>query len=57
VHTERLTRNLSDPKGDLNRVLGNAEKISTNLASKKSWRKWRIPMRKVSAPERVAEKA
>jgi phospholipid/cholesterol/gamma-HCH transport system substrate-binding protein len=35
-HTERLTRNLSDPKGDLNRVLGNAEKISTNLASKKS---------------------
>lgn len=35
-HAERLTRNLSDPKGDLNRVLGNAEKITTNLASKKS---------------------
>ena len=31
-----LTCNLSDPKGDLNRVLGNAEKITTNLASKKS---------------------
>jgi len=35
-NVERLTRNLSDPKGDLNRVLGNAEKITTNLASKKS---------------------
>ncbi|PKN18207.1 MAG: hypothetical protein CVU71_11890 [Deltaproteobacteria bacterium HGW-Deltaproteobacteria-6] len=36
VNVERLTRNLSDPKGDLNRVLGNAEKITSNLASKKS---------------------
>lgn len=35
-NVELLTRNLSDPKGDLNRVLGNAEKITTNLASKKS---------------------
>ncbi len=35
-NVERLTRNLSDPKGDFSRVLGNAEKISTNLASKKS---------------------
>lgn len=35
-NVERLTRNLSDPKGDLNRVLGNAEKITTNLAGKKS---------------------
>ncbi|MRR15702.1 MAG: hypothetical protein EG826_04510 [Deltaproteobacteria bacterium] len=35
-NVERLTRNLSDPKGDLSRVLGNAEKITTSLASKKS---------------------
>jgi len=35
-NVERLTRTLSDPKGDLNRVLGNAEKITTNLSSKKS---------------------
>jgi len=35
-NVERLTRNLSDPQGNLNRVLGNAEKITTNLASKKS---------------------
>lgn len=35
-NVEHLTRNLSDPKGDLNRVLGNAEKITTNLAGKKS---------------------
>ncbi len=35
-HIERLTRNLSDPKGDLNRVLGNAEKITSNLSTKKS---------------------
>ncbi len=35
-NVERLTRNLSDPKGDFNRVLGNAERITTNLASKKS---------------------
>jgi phospholipid/cholesterol/gamma-HCH transport system substrate-binding protein len=35
-NVERLTRNLSDPKGDLNRVLGNAEKITSNLAAKKS---------------------
>ena len=33
---ERLTSNLSDPKGDLNRILGNAEKITSNLATKKS---------------------
>jgi len=31
-----LTRNLSDPKGDFHRVLGNAEKITANFASKKS---------------------
>lgn len=35
-NVERLTRTLSDPKGDLNRALGNAEKITANLASKKS---------------------
>ena len=35
-NVENLTYNLSDPKGDLNRVLNNAEKITTNLASKKS---------------------
>jgi len=35
-NVESLTSNLSDPKGNLNRVLGNAEKITTNLASKKS---------------------
>lgn len=35
-NVENLTYNLSDPKGDLSRVLGNAEKITTNLASKKS---------------------
>jgi phospholipid/cholesterol/gamma-HCH transport system substrate-binding protein len=33
---ERLSRNLSDPQGDLNRILSNAEKITTNLAKKKS---------------------
>jgi phospholipid/cholesterol/gamma-HCH transport system substrate-binding protein len=35
-HVERLTRNLSDPRGDLSRVLGNAEKITSNLSTKKS---------------------
>ncbi|MFO7568212.1 MAG: hypothetical protein R6W75_00305 [Smithellaceae bacterium] len=35
-NVERLTGNLSDPKGDLNRVLGNAEKISNQLAGRKS---------------------
>ena len=35
-NVERLTLSLSDPKGDLNRVLGNAEKITSNLATKKS---------------------
>lgn len=35
-HVEHLTRNLSDPKGDLNRVLSNAEKVSSHLATKKS---------------------
>ena len=35
-NVERLTSNLSDPKGDLHRILSNAEKITTNLASKKS---------------------
>ncbi len=35
-HVEQLTRTLSDPRGDLNQVLGNAEKITANLASKKS---------------------
>lgn len=33
---ERLTANLSDPEGNLNRTLGNAQKISSNFASKKS---------------------
>lgn len=31
-----ITRNLADPKGDFHRVLGNAEKITSNFASKKS---------------------
>ena len=35
-HVESLTRTLSDPRGDLNQVLRNAEKITANLASKKS---------------------
>ncbi len=35
-HVESLTRTLSDPQGSLNQVLGNAEKITANLASKKS---------------------
>jgi phospholipid/cholesterol/gamma-HCH transport system substrate-binding protein len=35
-NVERLTRNLSDPKGDLSRTLGNAQKITTSLSSKKS---------------------
>ncbi|MDP2854028.1 MAG: hypothetical protein Q8O28_07250 [Smithellaceae bacterium] len=35
-NVERLTSNLSDPKGDLHRILSNAGKITTNLASKKS---------------------
>jgi len=35
-NVERLTRNLSDPNGDLSRVLGNAQKITTNLSAKKS---------------------
>ena len=35
-HVEELTRYLSGPKGDLNRVLANAEKISSHLATKKS---------------------
>lgn len=36
TNIERLTNNLSDPKGDLNRILGNAQKITTNLSTKKS---------------------
>jgi len=32
----RLSNNLSDPKGDLNRILGNAEKITSTLSAKKS---------------------
>jgi len=35
-NVEHLTQSLSDPQGNLQRVLGNAEKISTNLAGKKS---------------------
>lgn len=35
-NVERLTHKLSDPKGDLNRTLGNAQTITSNLASKKS---------------------
>lgn len=33
---EHLSKNLADPKGDLNRILSNAEKITTTLAKKKS---------------------
>jgi phospholipid/cholesterol/gamma-HCH transport system substrate-binding protein len=36
TNIERLTNNLSDPKGDLNRILSNAQKITTNLSTKKS---------------------
>ncbi len=35
-NVERLTRNLADPKGDLHKTLGHAEKITANLAGKKS---------------------
>jgi phospholipid/cholesterol/gamma-HCH transport system substrate-binding protein len=35
-NVEQLTRALSDPKGDFNRTLANAEKITANLAGKKS---------------------
>ena len=35
-HVERLTRALSDPNGEFSQVLGNAQKITANLASKKS---------------------
>ena len=35
-NVERLTRNLSNPDGDLNRTLQNAQRISSNFASKKS---------------------
>jgi phospholipid/cholesterol/gamma-HCH transport system substrate-binding protein len=35
-YVEQLTRTLSDPRGNLNQLLGNAEKITANLASKKS---------------------
>jgi phospholipid/cholesterol/gamma-HCH transport system substrate-binding protein len=33
---ERLSNNLADPQGELRRILGNAQKITTTLASKKS---------------------
>lgn len=35
-NVERLTKNLSDPKGDLNLAISNAEKITSRLAGKKS---------------------
>ena len=35
-NVERLTRRLSDPKGDLNRTLGNTQRLTANLASKNS---------------------
>jgi len=34
---ERLSNNLSDPKGDLNRILSNAQIITKTLSSKKSF--------------------
>jgi phospholipid/cholesterol/gamma-HCH transport system substrate-binding protein len=33
---ERITNNLSDPKGDLNRIISNAQKITSTLSEKKS---------------------
>ncbi len=33
---ERVTNNLANPQGDLNRILGNAQKITTTLSTKKS---------------------
>lgn len=36
-HWERLSSNLADPKGDLNRILGNAQKITTTLSTRKSF--------------------
>ena len=33
---ERLSNNLANPKGDLNLILGNAQKITTTLSTKKS---------------------
>ncbi|HQL00899.1 MAG TPA: hypothetical protein PK090_09000 [Smithellaceae bacterium] len=35
-NVERLTRTLADPRGDLHKTLGHAEKITSNLAGKKS---------------------
>ena len=36
-HWEHLSSNLADPKGDLNRILGNAQKITTTLSTRKSF--------------------
>ena len=33
---ERLSNNLADPQGELSRILGNAQKITTTLSAKKS---------------------
>ncbi len=33
---ERVSNNLANPQGDLNRILGNAQKITTTLSTKKS---------------------
>jgi phospholipid/cholesterol/gamma-HCH transport system substrate-binding protein len=35
-NVERLTFNFSNPKGDFNRIIGNAEKITSTLSTKKS---------------------
>jgi len=36
-HWEHLSSNLADPRGDLNRILGNAQKITTTLSTRKSF--------------------
>ncbi|NTW76743.1 MAG: MCE family protein [Syntrophaceae bacterium] len=36
-HWEHLSSNLADPRGDLNRILGNAQKITATLSTRKSF--------------------
>ncbi len=36
-HLEQLSANLADPKGDLNRILSNAHKITTTFSTRKSF--------------------
>lgn len=36
-HWEHISSNLADPQGDLNRILGNAQKITTTLSTRKSF--------------------